>query len=40
MYDSGQDLINALQKQRGELVDAVNDMKSSGRFLCYSRKRL
>lgn len=38
MLDSGQDLVNALRKSRNDLIDAVNDMKSSGRFLATAER--
>jgi hypothetical protein len=38
MNDSGQDLVLALRKARNNLIDAVNDMKSSGRFLATAER--
>jgi hypothetical protein len=38
MLDSGQDLLVDLNKQRKELIDAVNDMKSSGRYLATAER--
>jgi hypothetical protein len=37
MY-SGQDLYNASKEQRKELINAVNDMKSSGRYLATAER--
>ena len=36
--DSGQDLVIALREQRKALIDAVNDMKSSGRYLATAER--
>jgi hypothetical protein len=38
MPDSGQDLINALREQRKLLIDTVNAMKVTGRYLAQSTK--
>ena len=38
MPDSGQDLVNQLHEQRKALIDAVNDMKSSGRYLATAER--
>ena len=38
MKASGQDIVNVLREQRKALMDAVNDMKSSGRFLATGER--
>jgi len=38
MYDSGQDLVLLLRKQREMLVDSVNAMKVIGRLLAQATK--
>jgi len=38
MYDSGQDIMQALKEARKQLMEAVNDMKASGRYLATAER--